>query len=293
MYYTYIRYSFRNSNSDSFRILEQNLVNNHGEFLKHYYTAHRSYTTIFFKSLKFFSNLEQNIKKILDYNYYKSTPIIIKLKQDSMNNTNFLNSTDSQNIFVKIYHSLFFGKKVELDDNVIVNSLKILIDDLMDIQNEIGIALNSTLLLRRYSDLIFYEINLIRYKIEEAINYYEHPLEYPFTNLLYMITNFKTFDNKDKVAFEEDLKKISTAKQILQDLNLELENFYKSFSTTKEYFDAYQGYLKELWEDMKIIEKKQLDEGEIKRFEKTLIGVKDNYEKCSITLASLTVKKNS
>ncbi|GES97641.1 hypothetical protein RCL_jg8802.t1 [Rhizophagus clarus] len=210
-----------------------------------------------------------------------------------MNITNFTNSTNSQNVLIKIYHSLFFGKKIDLDDFVIINSLKILIDDLMGIQNEIDIALNSTLLLRRYSDLIFYEINQIKYKIEDAINYYEHPLEYPFANLLYMITNFKKFDNKDKDAFEQDLQKIAISKKRLLDLNLELENFAKSFSTTKEYFDAYQKYLKELWEDMKVIEKKQLDEGEIKRFEKILTGVKENYGKCSLALSSLTVKKNN
>ncbi|CAB5203035.1 unnamed protein product [Rhizophagus irregularis] len=108
-----------------------------------------------------------------------------------------------------------------------------------------------------------------------------------------MITNFKRFDNKDKVAYEQNLNKIAASKKGLLDLNLELENFSKSFSTTREYFDAYHGYLKELLEDMKVIEKKQLDEGEIKRLEKVLIGVKENHEKCSITLSSLTAKKNN
>ncbi|RIA90759.1 hypothetical protein C1645_769261 [Glomus cerebriforme] len=107
-----------------------------------------------------------------------------------------------------------------------------------------------------------------------------------------MITNFKMFDNKDKIAFEQDLKNISKSKKMLLDLNLELENFIKSFSTSKEYLEAYQGYLKELWNDMKIIEKKELDEWEIRRFEKVLVEVKENYEKCSFLLSSLKPKKS-
>ncbi|RIA90758.1 hypothetical protein C1645_805582, partial [Glomus cerebriforme] len=99
MYYAYIRLLLKNS--DTFKALEQNLLDNHGDFLKHYYTAHRSYTSIFFKSLKYFSNMEQNIQNILEYNNYKTTPIIIRLKEDS-------NLTSSKNIFVKFYQSLIF-----------------------------------------------------------------------------------------------------------------------------------------------------------------------------------------
>ena|ERR1051325_10976556 len=100
MYYAYVRLLLRNIESN--RNLEQDLMEYHGEFFKHYYAAYQSYLSIFKKGLKYFSNLEQNIKKILEYNHYKTKPpIIVKLP----------NVTCSKNIFVNIYKSLLFGEK--------------------------------------------------------------------------------------------------------------------------------------------------------------------------------------
>jgi hypothetical protein len=277
-YYTSMRLFLRNI--DSFKDLEQNFMKHHGEFYKHYYETYRSYLPIFFKGLKFFSNLEQTIKKILDYNYYQTTPIIITLKANS-------NITSSQNIFVKayqIYQSLLFEERKDDNDSIIVSSLKTLMEDLADIQNEIDTAINKTLLLRRYTDSIFRELRTIKYDIEDLINYHE----YPFGSIMYMITNFKMF-NKDKKILEKDLIIINLSKKSLSNLNLELDNIYNQFKASKEYLEAYQAYLKVLWEDMKVIEKKELDEGEVKRFEKVLIGIKENYKKVSSILSAMKV----
>jgi len=267
--------------TDSFDTWEQNLVNNHGEFLKHYRTAHQSYLSIYSKSLKSFSNLEHNIKSILEYNHYRTSPIIIK----SRNTT----TTTSQNFFYKVRQfcqTLFFRKRYiegsynELDDSIIISSVEVLIDDLVDLQNEIDTALHNTQILRKYSDVISDGIDLVRYDIENSISYHERPLG----NVLYMMRYFKIFDT-DKETLEGDLKKYNYSKGILNDLNSELENLSRNFTTSKEYFESYQGYLKGLWEDMKVIEKKELNEWEVKRFKKVLNGIKENHGKCLFLLS--------
>ncbi|CAI2162135.1 2176_t:CDS:2 [Funneliformis geosporum] len=268
--------------TDSYITLEQNIVNNHGEFLKHYQMVHQSYLSIYSKSLKSFSNMEHNIKKILENNYYLTKPIIMK--------SNNVTSTPYQSIFYKLRQfcqTLFVRKRYNkekfngLDDFIIINSLEILIDDLVDLHNEIDEALQNTLLLKKYNDYIFYEVNLIKYDLENLIGYHEQP----FGNLLYMVRYFKAFD-KNKEALESDLKKYVLSKEILLDLNSQLDNFTKNFTAAKEYYQSYQGYLKGLWDDMKVIEKKELNEWEVKRFKKVLNGVRANHQTCLFQLSS-------
>ncbi|CAG8486275.1 16606_t:CDS:2 [Funneliformis caledonium] len=218
--------------------------------------------------------MEHNISNILKYNYYLKTPIIMK--------SNNVTSTSSRSIFYKIQQfcqTLFFRKRYnkeklkELDDSIIINSLEVLIEDLMDIQNVIYEALQNTLLLKKYNDFIFSEVNLIKYDLENLIGYHEQP----FGNLLYMARYFKAFD-KDKETLENDLKKYVLSKELLKDLNSELDNFTRNFTASKEYYQSYQGYLKGLWDDMKVIEKKELNEWEVKMFKKVLNGVRANHQ---------------